>query len=89
MTSGDRNITPKPVTMARPTEIMQQLADRTRFNAAGCKDEQEEAGASSLPTFDALEGDFIPETSLQSITLPRSAKNQPAGGFQQTRATLN
>ena len=89
MNSGDPNITPKRVTMARSTGIMQQLADRTRVNAAESKDEQEEAGASSLPTFDALEGDFIPETSLQSIALPRSAKNQPAGGFQQTRATLN
>ncbi len=83
MNSANPSINPKLLTMASPIGIMQQLADRTRFNAAEPEGEQEKADASPIATLDALEVDFMPETSLQSITRPKSTKNQPAAVFQQ------
>ncbi|MGI9441150.1 MAG: esterase/lipase family protein [Rubripirellula sp.] len=88
MNSADPSINPKLSTLASPIGIMQQLADRTRFNAAESEGEQEEADPSPIPTIDALEVDFIPETSLQSITRPKSTKNQPVAVFQRTNPPL-
>jgi len=82
MTAADPSINPKPVTMVSPIGIMEQLADRTRFNAAESRGEQVGSDASSGPTLDAPEVEFIPETSLQSIALPKSDKHDPAAVFQ-------
>jgi hypothetical protein len=68
--------------MVSPIGIMEQLADRTRFNAAESRGEQVGSDASSGPTLDAPEVEFIPETSLQSIALPKSDKHDPAAVFQ-------
>lgn len=82
-------INPTPPNMPDSIGIMQQLADRTRFNAAVSECEQEKTEVSPLPTLDAAELDLTPETSLQSVALPRSAKQKPDAGFQQTSPPLN